>query len=674
MEAARELGGSLFEALFTGAVRDCYTRSVDQVMRDEGSGLRLRLRLQDVPELADLPWEFLRDAGQGRFLAQSAQTPLVRYMEMAQGVRPFATALPLRILVMISAPVDVPALDLARERTRLEEALEPLRKRNKVEVTWLEDATLLALMRQLRNETYHIFQFVGHGAFDPKQEVGLLILEGEGERAVPVEADKIGAFLRDHASLRLAVLNSCEGARNSRTDPFAGVATNLVRLGIPAVVAMQFEISDEAAITFSSEFYAALVDGLPVDAAVAEARKAMYATSDVEWATPVLYMRSSNGVLFQLEGKRDSTAERAAAAKERLELRARHSRDDETAARRATPRSSPDPDPLPRPPITPVRPGHPLRKILLWGGAFFAGLIVIGALASLANQQSPPPAVPEQSYDIPSISANVQGLRFFESGRDPPQRSGRSYRTTFRADSSRYINVELDLIHPAPSSMLKANIPCSFYEADGTLEGSFELEETVQPGETMTWPARGFGNDAADSWSPGEHRASCSFEGRTIAEGSFTVTPAVVRPLRRTPPAPPPPPPPSRSSYDIPAVRANVTGLQFFEGPSAAPQPEARLYQQRFSQATARYIWVQLELSHLAPQRTVETPVDCVYFHNGFVWARITITVRVEPEWTSSLQPGGWGWPETGNWPTGNFRVQCSANGRVIAGAGFAVY
>src|SRR6185503_16705930 len=195
----------------------------------------------------------------------------------------------------------------------------------------------------------------------------------------------------------------------------AGVATNLVRLGIPAVVAMQFEISDEAAITFSSEFYAALVDGLPVDAAVAEARKAMYATSDVEWATPVLYMRSSNGVLFQLEGKRDSTAERAAAAKERMELRARHSRDDE--AKRATPRSSPVPTPS-----TPVRPDNSLRKVFLWSGAIFAGLIVLGVLASLANQPpsaspEPPPAPPPlaaESYDIPSISANVQRMRFFE--------------------------------------------------------------------------------------------------------------------------------------------------------------------------------------------------------------------------------------------------------------------
>ena len=67
---------------------------------------------------------------------------------------------------------------------------------------------------------------------------------------------------------------------------------------------MQFEITDEAAITFAGEFYAALAGGFPVDAAVAEARKAIYIPlNDIEWGTPVLYMRSSDGILFDLTQK-----------------------------------------------------------------------------------------------------------------------------------------------------------------------------------------------------------------------------------------------------------------------------------------------------------------------------------------------------------------------------------
>jgi len=132
----------------------------------------------------------------------------------------------------------------------------------------------------------------------------VLVLEDKQGHGWCADSRRIGTILHDHPSLRLVVLNSCEGARNSLTDPFAGVAAGLIRQGVPAVVAMQFEITDEAAITFAGEFYAALAGGFPVDAAVAEARKAIYIQpNDIEWGTPVLYMRSSDGVLFDLAQK-----------------------------------------------------------------------------------------------------------------------------------------------------------------------------------------------------------------------------------------------------------------------------------------------------------------------------------------------------------------------------------
>ena len=106
-------------------------------------------------------------------------------------------------------------------------------------------------------------------------------------------------MIRGHRSLRLVVLNACEGARSARDDPFGGVAQALVRQGIPAVIAMQFEISDPAALVFSQSFYQAIADGLPVDVATLEARRAMFAEgNEIEWATPVLYLRSPDGRVF----------------------------------------------------------------------------------------------------------------------------------------------------------------------------------------------------------------------------------------------------------------------------------------------------------------------------------------------------------------------------------------
>ena len=107
-----------------------------------------------------------------------------------------------------------------------------------------------------------------------------------------VSGQDLGVLLHDHRSLRLAVLNSCEGARGGRTDPYSGRAQSPVRQGIPAVVAMQFEITDTVAIAFARSLYEAVADGYPLDAAMAEARKAVrHQPNPVEWGTPVLYLR-----------------------------------------------------------------------------------------------------------------------------------------------------------------------------------------------------------------------------------------------------------------------------------------------------------------------------------------------------------------------------------------------
>ena len=78
----------------------------------------------------------------------------------------------------------------------------------------------------------------------------------------------------------------------------AGAATSEPLLW--AVVAMQYEITDRSAIEFSRSFYDAVADGLPIDAAVAEARTAVKMKSVLEWGTPVLYVRSSDGRIFDV--------------------------------------------------------------------------------------------------------------------------------------------------------------------------------------------------------------------------------------------------------------------------------------------------------------------------------------------------------------------------------------
>jgi hypothetical protein len=209
---------------------------------------------------------------------------------------------PLRVLAVVADPSDYPRLDVEREWATLRGALGGLQQRGLVHVERLDEARLPVLQQRLRQVPCHVLHFVGHGGFDTATRDGVLVLEGDDERSHLVSGQDLGVLLHDHRALRLVVLNACEGARASRVDPFAGTAQSLVQQGLPAVIAMQFEITDEAAIIFAREFYSAIADGYPVDASLAEARKALFLAGHVlEWGTPVLYTRTPDGRIFDVD-------------------------------------------------------------------------------------------------------------------------------------------------------------------------------------------------------------------------------------------------------------------------------------------------------------------------------------------------------------------------------------
>ena len=303
-----DFGGQLFEAVFCGPVGECLERS-RMTAENKEAGLRIRLRLPGA--LANVPWEYLYDAQHG-FLGLDPETALVRHLELPAPVRPFPISPPLRILAMISAPSDTVGLEVEQEWDRLNDTLGDLTRRGLVTVDRLESGNLAALQRPLRLTEYHVLHFIGHGGYDENAQDGALALEDADGKTRLVTGRDLGMMIRNRRhSLRLVVLNACEGARSAQDDPFGGVAQALVHQGIPAVIAMQFEISDTAAITFSQSFYQAIADGLPVDVATVEARRAMFAEgNEIEWATPVLYLRSTDGRVF-IRG-RGSAAERQA--------------------------------------------------------------------------------------------------------------------------------------------------------------------------------------------------------------------------------------------------------------------------------------------------------------------------------------------------------------------------
>jgi formylglycine-generating enzyme required for sulfatase activity len=312
-EAVRDFGLRFFDFLLPpGDARSLYYEC-RRVAEFEGKGVRVKL-LMHAPQLAAMPWEFLFDPRRRDYLALDPYTPIVRYPELAQRTTPLLVTPPLRILGVIANPTDLPRLDVERERQQVEAAIRPLVDQSRVQLTWLPGQSWRDLQQWMRPGygPWHIFHFIGHGEFDQRRDEGRLFLADEQGKAQAISATQLNRLLAfQRGTLRLALLNACEGARGGKFDVLSSTAATLVLGGLPAVLAMQYAITDSAALEFARTFYGALADNLPVDAAVADARNAINLQDEysLEWGTPVLFMRTADGQLFTVDQTaRPSTA------------------------------------------------------------------------------------------------------------------------------------------------------------------------------------------------------------------------------------------------------------------------------------------------------------------------------------------------------------------------------
>lgn len=297
LDLAKKIGAGLFDQLFAGDTKRLYDRALGAAGLDHG--LRIDLNLTAVPELMDLPWEFLND-GMDYIALRAA---IVRQLGVPRQVRPFQVEERIRMLVVAGpAPRPYESLDITRETTGIINSVGELKNSGRVEIV-LAPPVLSEVQRHLSNGQFHILHFIGHGDRDPgSDESTLVFVDHRGDPDLVTGSD-LGTILGRHTSLQLVLLNACEGARTDYHDPFKGVASALVKAGISVVVAMQNAITDGAASDFAGTFYEKLIAmGLPYDDALLSARNTLFAGERrlLEWATPVLFSRAKNGRIFAL--------------------------------------------------------------------------------------------------------------------------------------------------------------------------------------------------------------------------------------------------------------------------------------------------------------------------------------------------------------------------------------
>ena len=296
-------GSLLYRSLFPAPVDELLRQSL--IHADDDGRLRVQLSFTErAGELARIPWEYLfypsTGGRAGFFFATNPRVVLSRYIPLEAGrttLRPDEDAL--RILVVVSKPIDLGPV----HSDEVAAAISALSGEFPLVLSSLAQPTPEKLMAALSDSKPHVLHFMGHGRYNEAEGQGEIALVGPGG-AVLWYSDAMLAELVDHvrAVPRLIVLHACEGATTDVRDRFAGMAPQLIRMGVQAVVAMQYLVSNRAAIRFSTAFYQQLGAGKPIDHAIQEGRYSLTQTPPPAGQTrllgiPVLYMHSRDGII-----------------------------------------------------------------------------------------------------------------------------------------------------------------------------------------------------------------------------------------------------------------------------------------------------------------------------------------------------------------------------------------
>jgi hypothetical protein len=313
-ERSEEYGRGLYNALLSNAELLAAFRSAATLAESKRAPLRIRLFVDAAaPDLHQLRWEAMRDPVSGALLFTGDRVFFSRYIATpvyrSLGRRPKE---PLRALAVISSPSDIKQWRAAgRTLTELEPDEEESRIREAFQgivVEVLRSAPaggtpvgLQAISTALEAVRYDILYLVCHGSLDEREPI--LWLEGEGGEAERVKGkdfvDRV-AELANRPSL--VVLASCKsaGEGDEATSEDAGVLAalgpRLAAAGVPAVLAMQGNVTLGTVRRFMPVFFRELAEDGQIDRAATLARGATRERSDA-WV-PILFMRLKGGGLW----------------------------------------------------------------------------------------------------------------------------------------------------------------------------------------------------------------------------------------------------------------------------------------------------------------------------------------------------------------------------------------
>ncbi|HEX2362581.1 MAG TPA: CHAT domain-containing protein [Jiangellaceae bacterium] len=307
---AQAYGNRLGQALLGGTVGEAYRQAIAAA---QSQGVTLRVRLFVGPSATDLHgmrWETMLDPRDGSPLLTDENIVFSRYLSSNDWrpvrLRPKSA---LRALVVVSGPTDLDRFQarvlapvaVDDEVARAQEGLSPLPTRILAEHGEVTEERLFSELR----DGCDILYLVCHGYLAGEEPY--LILENADGTAARMRGGALVDRIRDlRRAPRLVVLASCQSAglgADKHTDDggvLAALGPRLAEAGVPAVLAMQGDISMETVSRFMPMFFHELQRDGQIDRAMAAARGAVRDRHD--WWAPTLFMRLRSGRIWYVSG------------------------------------------------------------------------------------------------------------------------------------------------------------------------------------------------------------------------------------------------------------------------------------------------------------------------------------------------------------------------------------
>lgn len=295
----KEYGATLTDAFFSSAALRGAFGEVIATAQSQDLPLRLRLLIGGgAVELHSIRWELLKNPKTGSALATDEMILFSRYLSSADW-RPVKLKGKgdLTALIAVANPSDLEnyklaAIDDAAETERAQAGLESIPNRT-------IRASLDNLIETLQTYPADILYLVCHGFMANGQPI--LCLEGADGKMERVSGINFVTRIRElQIRPRLVVLVSCQSAGKGTGDALTAIGPSLAEAGIPAVLAMQDNLTMATARAFLPAFFQTLQKDGQIDRALSVARGAVRGRPD-SWV-PVLFMRLKSGRLWYTPG------------------------------------------------------------------------------------------------------------------------------------------------------------------------------------------------------------------------------------------------------------------------------------------------------------------------------------------------------------------------------------